>query len=269
MREVDRVEYAVRPVPDPAEEDPLFIQAVARALQVLSTFHGASNALTLNEIASRSGIGKSTVQRIVHTLRQQGYMERAPDDRGYVPGIRLLDHTLDYLRLNPVIVRVLPTLVELRRDTGERVDLSLRDDLRLVYALRLQSKRESYFATLIGNSVPLYCTAGGRALLSQLSDDEVDDILARSNRQPFTPRTLTDLKEIRAKVVMARENGYAIAAEEVLQGEVVLGVAVKDNDSRPIGAIHIGGSLSEWDKDSFVSNFAPLAMTAAGKINRA
>lgn len=266
MHEVDRVEYAMRAVPED-EGDPLFIHAVARALQVLSAFHGSNKALTLNEIVNRSGIGKSAVQRIVHTLRQQGYIEREPNDRGYVPGIRLLDHTLDYLRLNPVIARVLPTLMELRRDTNERVDLSLRDNLRLVYAVRLQTKRESYFASLIGNSVPLYCTAGGRALLSQLPDDEIDDILARSKRQPFTSHTLTDPEKIRERILLARKNGYAIAAEEVIQGEIVLGVAIRGNDGRPVGAIHIGGSLSEWDSESFSRKFAPLAMAAAGKVN--
>lgn len=268
MRDIDRVEYGVRSVADSDEKDPLFVSAIARAMQVLSAFHGASKPLTLNEMAKITGMGKSTVQRIVHTLRQQGYVERDPNDRGYVPGIRILDHTLDYLRLNAVIVRALPSLLELRRDASERVDLSVRDALRLVYALRLQSKREAFFATLIGNSVPLYCTSGGRAIMAQLSDDEVDDIIERSNRRKFTPRTITDPKEIWEKVLEARENGYALASEEVLQGEIAIGAAIRGPDGMPVAALHVGGSLSEWDKESFVRHFAPLVLAAAGTINR-
>ncbi|MDP0971866.1 helix-turn-helix domain-containing protein, partial [Klebsiella pneumoniae] len=79
------------------ENDPLFVQAIARAMQVLSTFHDASKPLTLNEIAAAGGMGKSAAQRVVHTLRQLGYVQRDADDRGYVPGIRILDHTRDYL----------------------------------------------------------------------------------------------------------------------------------------------------------------------------
>lgn len=74
MRDVERVEYGVRPVSDADENDPLFVSAIARAMQVLSAFHGTSKPLTLNEIAKICGMGKSTVQRIVHTLRQQGYI---------------------------------------------------------------------------------------------------------------------------------------------------------------------------------------------------
>ena len=268
MRDVERVEYGVRSAPDTETDDPLFVNAIARAMQVLSAFHGTSKPLTLNEIAKISGMGKSAVQRIVHTLRQQGYIERDPNDRGYVPGIRILDHTLDYLRLNSVIVRALPSLLELRRDASERVDLSVRDNLRLVYALRLQSKREAFFATLIGNSVPLYCTSGGRAVMAQLSDDEVNEIIQRSNRRKFTPRTITDPQEIWEKVLEARENGYALASEEVLQGEIAIGAAIRGPDGRPVAALHVGGSLSEWNKETFASHFAPLVMAAAGTINR-
>ncbi len=267
MNDISRPPFQVRQVPPPAEEDPLFIHAISRGFQVLSAFHGATKPLTLNDISTRSGLGKSAVQRVVHTLRQQGYLERDADDRGYVPGLRVLDHTLDYLRLNADISRILPILMELRRETGERVDFSLRDDLRLVYALRLQSKREFYFSALIGNSIPLYCTAGGRAVLSRLPDGEVRDVLERSTLTRYSLRTISEPSEILEKVAEARASGFALAVEEVVQGEIALGVAIMGPAGSPIGAIHIAGSLSEWDAESFSSKFAPLAMAAAGSLN--
>ncbi|MEO9338349.1 IclR family transcriptional regulator C-terminal domain-containing protein [Mesorhizobium sp. SB112] len=56
--------------------------------------------------------------------------------------------------------------------------------------------------------------------MAQLNDDEVDEIIRRSNRRKFTPRAITDPQEIREKVIEARENGYALASEEVLQGKL-------------------------------------------------
>lgn len=257
------------PIPQPAPDgDTLFVDAIARGFRVLSAFHGVSGPLSLGEIAARSGLGKSAVQRIVHTLRQQGYLRRDPGDRGYLPGLRLLDHALDYQRLNPEIARVLPVLMELRAATGERVDFSLRDDLRLVYALRFQSKRGFYSASLIGTSVPLYCTAGGRAVLSRLHEAEAAEVIARSSLIPYSHRTLTDPAAILDRVAAAREAGYAIAEEEIVAGEIALGVPVLDETGRPVGAIHVAGSLAEWDAPTFARNFAPLAMTAAGSLER-
>ncbi|MBM3605413.1 MAG: IclR family transcriptional regulator [Alphaproteobacteria bacterium] len=267
MSDISRAVLAPKPAAIP-EDDPLFVDSIARGFRVLSAFHGASGPLSLGEIAARCGLGKSAVQRIVHTLRQQGYLRRDPGDRGFLPGLRLLDHALDYQRLNPDIARVLPALMELRAATGERVDFSLRDDLRLIYALRFQSKRSFYSASLIGTSVPLYCTAGGRAVLGRLPQNEAEEVIARSPLIPYSHRTLIDPPAIMAKIAEAREAGYAVAEEEIVAGEIALGVPVLDETGRPFGAIHVAGSLGEWNAADFVRNFAPLAMTAAGALNR-
>ncbi|MHB2266019.1 IclR family transcriptional regulator [Aliihoeflea sp. PC F10.4] len=256
-------------VPNEQEmEDPLFVNAIARSMQVLSAFHRSDKPMSLSDIADASGIGRSAAQRVVHTLRTLGYIARDVSGRGYVPGIRLLDHALDYLRLNPLIERATPILLDLRRNARERIDLSLFDDLRLVYAMRLQSKRETFFATLVGHSVPTFCTSGGRAIMAHLTNAEVDDIIARSDRRPFTDKTITSAKEVREMVREARQFGYALTVEEVLVGEVALGVAVLGPGGRPLGAIHVAGSLSEWTPDAFRTRFAPLAIEAANAINR-
>lgn len=249
-------------------DDPLFVSSVARALQVLSAFHRADKPMSLSQIAEASGTGRSAAQRVVHTLRTLGYIERDEAGRGYVPGIRILDHTLDYLRMNPLIERATPILLDLRKNARERIDLSLFDDLRVVYAMRLQSKRETFFATLVGHSVPTFCTSGGRAIMAHLPDGEVDDIIERSDRRPFTDKTITAPGEVREMVREARQFGYALTVEEVLVGEVALGVAVLGPGGRPLGAIHVAGSLSEWTPDAFRTRFAPLAVEAANAINR-
>lgn len=257
-----------RPPTDEGHDDPLFVNSIARALRVLSAFHHTDKPLSLTRIAEASGIGRSAAQRIVRTLSTLGYIQRDEAGRGYVPGIRVLDHTVDYLRLNAVIERATPVLLDLRKNARERVDLSLFDDLRVVYAARLQSKRETFFATLVGHSVPTFCTSGGRAIMAHLSDGEVDDIIARSDRRPFTKNTITEPDTIRARVRDARRFGYAMTVEEVLVGEFAIGVAVLGSGGRPLGAIHIAGSKSEWTMEGFRDRFAPLAVEAANAINR-
>ncbi|MGR4067963.1 helix-turn-helix domain-containing protein [Halomonas sp. LR3S48] len=257
-----------RIVTEAQRNDPLFVQSVARAMQVLSAFHGVDSALSLAEIAKAAGIDRSAAQRIVHTLRQLGYLRLDKDGRGFLPDIRILDHTLDYLSLNPIVRNATPVLLELRRNAQERVDLSLFDDVRVVYAARMQSKRETFFATLVGHSVPTYCSSGGRAILSKLDDDEVRDIIARSDRTPLTPRTITDPERVMSKVHEAREQGFALAREEILIGEIALGVPIIGHDGRPCGAIHIAGSLSDWHEEAFRDRFFPLAAEAALAISR-
>lgn len=267
LRNTLRAESGVPFLSNEQRADPLFINSIARAMQVLAAFHEADRPLSLSEIAERAGVDRSGAQRIVHTLRSLGYIQRDTEDRGFLPGIRIMDHTLDYLRLNPLIQRATPVLLELRRNIRERVDLSLFDGQRVVYAARMQSKRESFYATLVGHSVPTFSSSGGWAIMARLSDEEAMDIIENSDRSPFTPRTLTDPGEILEEVRRTRERGYSLAVEQILLGEVAIGVAITNPQGRPLGAIHVAGSLSEWTPEEFSTRMAPLALEAARAIN--
>ncbi len=247
-------------------DDRLFLQSVARALDVLEAFAVSPRPMSLGELAQVAGTNKSAAQRIAQTLLSRGYLERGRDG-GLVPGRRILDRSFDYLRANPLIERAMPVLVELRKAANERVDLSLFDDLTTIYAVRLQSKRETFYATLAGRRVPTFASSGGRACLAQLCDAAVDDILARSDRRPLTQKTLTEPARIWRKVKEARRDGYAYATEEALIGEVVLSAAVVAGSGRPLGAVHIAGSLSEWSLEDFRKRFAPLAIEAARALS--
>jgi DNA-binding IclR family transcriptional regulator len=249
-----------------AVDERLFLQSVARALDVLEAFAQSPRPKSLGEIAAATGINKSAAQRIGQTLLARGYLERA-DSGGLMLGRKLLDRSFDYLRSNPLIERATPVLMELRKLAGERVDLSLFDDTSTIYAIRLQSKRETFYATLPGRRIPTFLSSGGRACMAHMADDAVGDLLLRSNRRALTPKSRTELEQIWDKINEARVEGYSWAAEEALIGEVVLAAAVLDSDRRPIGAVHIAGSLSEWSIPDFRRRFSPLAIEAARALS--
>lgn len=259
---------AVEPADASTTPDPrLFVQAVDKAFRVLEAFAHRPQPLSLAEIAAATGMDRSGAQRMCHTLRHLGYLELDGLGRGHVPGLRLLDRSYDFLRMHPLVQRATPPLMELRRATQERVDLSLPDDLTIIYAVRLQSKRENFIATLVGRRLPAFCTSGGRAMLAQMDDARVADVLARSDRRRLTPKTITDLPALRRKIADARSAGYALALEERLLGEIVLAAAITDRGGRPIGAIHIAGSLSEWQPAAFQKRMAPLAIETAKALS--
>ena len=50
-------------------------------------------------------------------------------------------------------------------------------------------------------------------------------------------------------------------------GEDAIGVPVVNRQGRPLGAIHIAGSLSEWSAEDFARRAAPIAQEAARAIS--
>ena len=242
------------------------VESVSRALRLLEAFAVSPRPLSLSQLAAAAMIDKSASQRLSNTLLQQGYLQKTA--AGLVPGCKLLDRSYDYLRCNPIISRAYPILVELRRHSEERTSFSMFDDLTMVYAIRLDSKQDAY-SHLPGRRIPTYCTSAGRAVLARLPESQVEDILARSERKPLTPRTTVGLEESRAHIERVRRAGYSVAIEEVLIGEIVTAAAVVDADGAPIGAVSLAASLGEWTRDKFARRFGPMVVAAAQAISDA
>jgi len=243
------------------------VESVCRALRLLEAFATSPKPLSLSQLAAAAMIDKSASQRLSNTLLQLGYLQKSPG--GLVPGCRLLDRSYDFLRCNPIISRAYPILVELRRKSEERTSFSIFDDLTMIYAIRLDSKQDSYsyYAHLPGKRIPTYCTSAGRAVLARLPEAQIADVIDRSDRKPLTPKTTIGKEESRAHVERARRLGYSIAVEEVLIGELAVAAAVIDGNGVPIGAVSLAASRSEWTRDRFARRFGPMAVAAAQAIS--
>lgn len=235
---------------------------------MLESFREAEQLLSLAEISKISGLDKPAAQRCVHTLVQTGYLEKDPQTGRFSLGKKVLDLSFHFLRAHPLVIAATPVLLELRRECGERTNLSLFDGTSVVYAIRLHGKRESpQYSTLIGRRMPTFCSAGGRATLSRLPKEEVKEIIARSDLRPLTNLSLTDPDDIIRKIDEARELGYGFVNGESTAGELVVAAPVIDFSGRPVAAVHIAGSVTKWSAEEFEKTFAPQAMQAAGFLS--
>jgi DNA-binding IclR family transcriptional regulator len=248
--------------------DTLFVASLEKGLAVLGAFSGGQQFMTLREVADACGTDKSTAQRFTHTLTQLGYLEKCARTKRFSLGKSVLELSFNYLRANTLVEAASPVLIELQRSTGERVNLSLFDDTSIIYAVRQLGKREYYYSSLIGRRMPIYCTSGGRVMMSHLSKKEVDGILERSTLKPLTRKTIYEREKIRAKIAEAREKGYSLTVEETVTGELVVAGAILDAEGRPAAAIHIAGSLSEWTPNQFEKKFGPLVVETCHALSR-
>ena len=83
----------------------------------------------------------------------------------------------------------------------------------------------------------------------------------------MTRHTIVSIDAIWDKIHEARQNGYAFAEQEWVVGEIVLAVAVTDARQRPLAAIHVAGSMADWDGGRFRDKLSPLVIEAAQAIS--
>ncbi len=219
--------------PQPAESG-RSVAAIEKALKVLDVFLPDDLPLGLNEIASRTGLHKSTLLRVLGTLQLYGCIQRFADGR-YHLGARLFHWGRVYqgsLKLEHYIAPVLQQLVQ---QTGEGASFSIRQGHHRLCLFRVDPPRDVRDHVRAGDLLPL--NVGATGLVLQAHSKGWDE---------KAPSYLTTFGEREPDVA-------AIAAP-------VFGPADK-----LIGALTLSGPVSRFTKEA-VANMAKTILEASATL---
>jgi DNA-binding IclR family transcriptional regulator len=213
-----------------APRPPAGIQVITRAVNVLRALEGKSNGLSLGQIGERVGLARSTVQRIVDTLRAEHFVMAASPTSG--------------VRLGPALIRLAasasvsfdqitrPIISALSQSTGETVDLSVLKGNTATFTDQIQGSHRLRAVSGVGESFPLYCTANGKAMLSLLPPDKAAKLLGNTLPR-LTAKTITRPKQLLKLLATYRRTGIAVDDEEHTEGISALGTGFID----PLGRV--------------------------------
>ncbi|RVU15059.1 IclR family transcriptional regulator [Methylobacterium oryzihabitans] len=216
-------------------------QSIDRAATLLLLVGRAGpQGARLTDLVAQTDLAKPTVHRMLTALVRAGLLDQVPETRRYHigPEIYVLG-TLASARfgLHPVSLRA---LVRLSQETGDTAFLSVARD---VYAICLHREDGAYpirvHALQAGDRHPLGVGAGSLALLAALPDTEVDEILA-ANADVLAahyPRYAGGV--LRALVGETRARGYALNPGMLLADSWGIGVAIRGEGGRAVGALSI------------------------------
>lgn len=211
-----------------------YVVSLARGLKVLRAFSREAPAMKISEVARRTGMTRAAARRFMLTLVKEGYAG-TDGDRFYLRA-PVLEIGFAYLSSMSFIDLVQPILVDLARKFGESSSVAVLDDLDVLYLIRAPEFRTLglNFSVNVGTRLPAYASALGRVLLAALPDDELERRLERITLEAFTPITTVDRVAFREELQRVREQGWAVAANQIGLG--IGGIAVpifnKSNETR-------------------------------------
>lgn len=190
----------------------------ARTIAVFEAFEQAKQQLQLRELAARCGMPASTVHTIVRDLLARGYLYSFGKSKALYPTRRLLNMGQTFAAHDPYIRQLQSALESVRDDTGETVILAKRQQDVVLYLQVLEGPRSIRYSPKAGDIRELHATAVGRALLSNLPDEEVAQWLKSRVLSRITPATLTNPRKIAAEVSEGRQRGHFVARGENQEG---------------------------------------------------
>ncbi|MGO4280408.1 transcriptional regulator, IclR family [Cupriavidus sp. OV038] len=249
------------------DESSLFVNSVEKALRVLSVFDARRRELSLTQIAALAELDMSAAQRFTHTLTHLNLLRRDAAAKTYSLSPRMLDFGYQFIAANELVGLATPFLQHLSLETEETVNLTLLDGTEIVFVQRFVSRHVLTPDVIVGTRLPAYCTSSGLAILSALPDDEVREILAKSDLVPYTQHTIFAPDAILKRLETIRRNGYAHTEDEMYIGDIATAVVIVGSDGRPRGAINVAVSRARWKGAEDEQRVASLLIAAGRAIS--
>jgi DNA-binding IclR family transcriptional regulator len=243
-------------------------QAIYRALGVLQLFAPDRTRITLKQICDETGLTMPTAHRITKALAANQFLLQVPD-RGtgtYALGPALLALALVILQQHDdegVVAAALPHMTRLRELTGETVGLYRSVGTDRLCIAELTSRQPIRLATGIGHTYPLAMSASGRALLSVLPVEQIDEVLAATKQI----HSGLSVAKVRKEILETARRGYTLTLEDTVLDASAVAVPIKANDGSAIASIGITGPSNRWTRANIESH-APELMAAAHAIER-
>ncbi len=246
------------------------VQSVERTIDILEALAIADDDLSLSQICEQLDLPLGTVHRLLGTLVVRGYAAQDQATRHYGPGPRLLEMaaragTSRRFQLDQI---ARPILQELTATTAETSNLLLLRGDEGVYSAQVPSPHMVRMFTEVGQRVPLYCTGAGKAILAGLPPEVLERYLLITPLQRFTPQTLTTPDALRAAIMAARAQGFALDDEEREPNVCCVAAPIFDRTGACLGAVSISGPSSRLSR-SRAEALGPVVRAAAERCSYA
>lgn len=198
-----------------------------RLFDLLEVLAREARPLTLSEVVAASGWPKPSVHRMLAQLEAGELLVREPDGRRYALAPRLLrlsEAALAGSTQQGVRHAVLRQLVA---DVGESCNYTALSGGEVVYLDRIESAFPLQLNLRPGTRVPVHCSASGKLLLAHLPAAQRNALLDGLPLAQHTATTLTTRAALEAEFKRIRRDGYAVDAEEFVEGLVCVAVPVR------------------------------------------
>lgn len=237
------------------------VKSVTRVFDLLELIADAGGEVTLSELSASAELPLPTIHRLLRTLVTLGYARQLANRR-YALGPRLV-------RLGEAANRkfgriAMPQLKDLVERLGETSNLATIDGDRVIYVSQAPSPHAMRMFTEVGRRSYLHSTGVGKAILAQLSDDAVRDIVSRTGLPRDTEHSLGTIDALLADLALTRERGYAIDDGEQEIGVRCYAMAVPDMPT--LTAVSVSGPVARVD-EGFAERAIPVLREVVAEIS--
>ena len=242
------------------------VTSVERALSILELLASRNHGLSTSEISRAAKVPKSSTSYLLRTLVSRGYVRRDGETGQHTLGIRVLSLGGQAMQGMALRELAMPHLRQIVETTRLGSHLAILDHGEAVYIERIESPGFIKMDIWNGRRVAPQVTAVGKALICQLSREEVQEIAGMHPVRPVSARTIVTLPHLLEDLAAIRRRGYAIDDEEHAVGVRCVAAPVFAATGEVVAAIGVSGTVSQMN-DDYLHSLGKIVQTTALKLS--
>jgi len=198
----------------PMQKTPTYpIHSVEKALAHLALLKD-HDRLRVTDVSRELDVAPSTAHRLLAMFERAGLLNQAERNSPYTIGPALVELATMIVGQLDIETMVRPHLNQLVREVNETVHVCILRDDKVVFLDCVESSQRPRAVSRKGQSIAAYATSGGKALLAELSEPEVQRIFPREDLEKLTRKTIASRTSLLNELRRTRDRGYAKNAEE-------------------------------------------------------
>ena len=242
-------------------------QSSEKLLTLIEVLSMQSEAVKLQDVSRQTAMNVSTALRFLMALEKKGYVIQ--DDTGRYSLTFKFCGIANNIKIHSNIRNIcLPYMQEVSQYFGETVNLSVEEDMSVVYLEAVQCAWQALCTTQrIGKKAPLYCTGVGKTFMLGHSEEEIRQLYGRRGFTKYTANTLETVGQVMEELGKVRRLGYAIDDEECEIGMRCVAVPIRDDTGKIIAGLSVSGPSMRMTPDN-IQNKASYLLEISKQVSR-
>jgi len=242
------------------------IQSLDRAFDIIENLSENNNdGLPLAQLCANTGLNKSTVHRMLASLKNRGYVVQTASGN-YRLTFKFCSLSQRLINNTGRVSLFLPHVKRLCNDTQEIVHLVIQDGDDTVYLDREEPANPTIRTVVnVGMRRPMHTSATGKSILSIQDPAVWAAYWEKAPKEQITPYTIMDFPRLQEELERARRMEYAIDNEENTLGIRCIAVPLFDRYNKNYYAISISAAKSRMT-DERIQTLLPLLFATRDQI---
>jgi DNA-binding IclR family transcriptional regulator len=219
---------------------------------------------TLEELSEYTGMSTSSVHRHLATLRDYSYVVK--EGEKYRVGLKFLSMGGYAQRQVDAYPMIKEKVDQLAVETSERAQFIVEEQGQRVYLYTEVGESAVQTGAHVGRRGEIYSSAGGKAILANLPEERVHEIIDGYELSKTGRNTITSRETLLEALEEIHERGYAFNKQETTEGVHAVGAAVTDADDDVLGALSVSGPAHRLKKDTLTEELPELILGAVNEL---